>query len=659
MLTRTRIEAARPRAKPIKLFDGRGWYLEIAPSGGRWWRFKYRFAGKERRVSLGVYPAIGLKAARQRLEQARKLVAGGIDPSAQRQAAKRALVESCDDSFEALGREQAQRVEMGPDSREQDHRAARARYLPLARAAWIGATLAAVALVCARPAAAQIGIVTVTSGRVGGVTADGITSFKGIPFAAPPVGNLRWRAPQPVRPWSGIKKADHFGPECMQASVFGQSGARPAGSEDCLYLNVWTAAKSAHDRLPVMVWIYGGGYFAGSTSDPSFDGTRLAKQDAVLVSISYRLGALGFLADPQLDTESPHHVSGNYGLLDMIAALKWVKANIAKFGGDPSRVTIFGQSAGGFSVSLLTQSPLANGLFERAIAESGANFGPVQGDTRHNPFTLPAFLPVWRAEALGKRFLAVLGVHTIAAARALDAQAILTAQRAHQRTFSWFVPVRDGYVLPSDGYALYEARSFNDTPVLIGTNSDEGSFFEPPHTTPRQFEAQVRAVFGSYAASILATYPHATDAQSSQAQRDVFRDYFLAWRAWTWARLQSLKGEGKAYLYYFDVPTPPDAHGSPHGAELPYVFDNLPTPAPSAARALATLVSGYWVNFARTGNPNGPGLPRWPAFNASTRQVMVFDAHPSARLLPNRRKLEAFDAYFRWRREEAKKKQFN
>lgn len=312
--------------------------------------------------------------------------------------------------------------------------------------------------------------------------------------------------------------------------------------------------------------------------------------------------------------------------------------------------------------SLLAQSPRAKGLFQRAIAESGANFGPVQGDTRRNPFTLPAFPPVWRAEALGKRFLAVLGVQTIASARALDAQAILTAQSSSRRVFSWFVPVRDGYMLTGAGYPLYETRRFNDTPVLIGTNSDDGHLFEPPHTTPSQFEAQVRTVFGSYAASILAAYPHATEAQSSQAQRDVFRDYFMAWRAWSWARLQSLKGKGKAYLYYFDVRTPPDTQGSPHGAELPYVFDNLPAPAglaSPAAPALATMVSSYWVNFARTGDPNGPGLPHWPAFNTATQQVMVFDAHPSARLLPNHRKLEAFDAYFAWRREEAKKKQAN
>jgi para-nitrobenzyl esterase len=525
---------------------------------------------------------------------------------------------------------------------------------------WGGAALAAIALVCSRPAAAQTRIVSVTGGRVEGITAGGVTSFKGIPFAAPPVGNLRWRPPQPVKPWTGIKRADHFGPSCMQdPKNLGRFIKPLVVSENCLYLNVWTPAHSAGEKLPVMVWIYGGGYFTGSTSFPTNDGTQLAKQGVVLVSVSYRLGALGFLADPHLDAESPHHVSGNYGLLDMIAALKWVKANIARFGGDPSRVTIFGQSAGGFSVSLLAQSPLAKGLFQRAIAESGANFGPVQGDTRHNPFTLATFPPVWRAEALGKRFLTVLDVHTIAAARALDAQAVLAAQSS-SRTFHWFVPVFDGYVLPGAGYSLYEERRFNDTPVLIGTNSDEGSLFEAPYTTPSQFEAQVHAVFGSYAAGILAAYPHATEAQSSQAQRDVFRDYFMAWRAWSWARLQSLKGNGKAYLYYFAARTPPspgippDTHGSPHGAEVPYVFDNLTIPAPPSARALATMVSGYWVNFAKNGNPNGPGLPHWPAFNTATQQVMVFDAHPSARSLPNRRKLEAFDAYFAYRRAEAR-----
>ncbi len=284
---------------------------------------------------------------------------------------------------------------------------------------WIGATLAVAALLCARPAAAQIGIVTLTGGRVEGVMADGVVSFKGIPFAAPPVGNLRWRSPQPVRPWGGIRKADRFAAGCMQTPIvvpiFGEP---PAMSEDCLYLNVWTPAKSAGARLPVMVWIYGGSFLEGMTSQPVYDGTHLAQKGVIVVSLAYRLGVFGFLADPELSAESPLHVSGNQGLLDMIAGLKWVRRNITKFGGDPSRVTIFGESAGAISVGAIAQSPLAKGLFQRAIGESG----DALDDLFHEFVLLP------QAQRYGQRFLAKLGATSNAAARALGAQTLLKAQ---------------------------------------------------------------------------------------------------------------------------------------------------------------------------------------------------------------------------------------
>ncbi len=513
----------------------------------------------------------------------------------------------------------------------------------------IAATLAAIALLCGRPAAAQIGIVSVTGGRVEGVTADGVTSFKGIPFAAPPVGALRWRAPQAVGSWSGVKKADHFAPGCMQPrEAVVLLGEPPAMSEDCLYLNVWTPANSRHERLPVMVWIYGGSFLEGMTSPPYYDGTHLAQKGVVVVSLAYRVGVFGFLADPELSAESPLHVSGNQGLLDMIAGLKWVRRNIAQFGGDPSRVTIFGESAGAISVGAIAQSPLAKGLFQRAIGESGNALD----DLFHE------FVPLPQVERYGQQLLAKLGATSIAAARALDAQTLLKAQGpALVPGNGGFSPwmVVGGNALPEKGYRLYEARRFNDTPVLIGTNSDEGSIFVPPHTTPSQFEAQVRAQFGPAAAEVLAVYPHATEAESSQAAADVVRDSLFAWGAWTWARLQSKYGKNKAYLYYFDQRGPQHPpHGSPHGAEIGYVFDNLGTLVQTAANApaLAAMIDSYWVNFARTGNPNGPGLPHWPAFNDKSQRVMVFDAHPSARALPNRRQLEALDRYFTWARQQ-------
>ncbi len=524
---------------------------------------------------------------------------------------------------------------------------------------WLGATLAAIALACMRPAVAQIGIVSVTGGHVQGVSADGITSFKGIPFAAPPIGSLRWRDPRPVRPWKGIKEADHFAPVCMQdpGFFFKPSGLTPTISEDCLYLNVWTPARSARERLPVMVWIYGGGFDGGATGVPVYDGARLASKGVVLVSIAYRTGAFGFLADPELSAESPHHVSGNYGLLDMIAGLKWVQANIARFGGDPARVTIFGESAGGDAIGMLAQSPLAKGLFQRAIAESGSSF-----------FLLPDenSVDLQTAEAAGQRFLAKLGVSSIAAARSLDAQVLLKAQGLSVMGGDGFQPlVVASDLFPGDGFRSYRTRRFNDTPILIGSNADEGSLFVPAYTSPSRFEEQVRAQFGPFAMRVLAVYPHATDSQSSRAAIDLFRDTEMVWEAWTWTKLQSEDGQGKAYLYYFDRRSPQAPLGPTHGAEVGYVFGTLAAlglqtrltgPPGPADVALSEQIQSYWVNFAKTGNPNGPGLPQWPAFSPASQRAMYLDAHSHPGPVPNLRQLQVFDAYYRWRREEAKGK---
>ncbi len=526
----------------------------------------------------------------------------------------------------------------------------------------LGATFAAIALACVRPVAAQIGIVSVTGGRVEGVTADGVTSFKGIPFAAPPVGNLRWRDPQPVRPWKGIKPADRFAPGCMQDSRWVPVyGFPPALSEDCLYLNVWTSARSARERRPVMVWIYGGAFSGGTTSQPVYDGARLARKGVVLVSLAYQVGVFGFLSDPQLSREQDGR-SGNYGILDMIQGLRWVEANIAKFGGDPSNVTLFGESAGGIAVSMLAASPAARGLFERAICESGSDFAPA----RSSPFLInpPAGYnheggerigTLANAEQYGASFLAKLGAKSIAAARELPAAEILKAYEGGPSAN--FAPVFDGRILPGDQYVLYEERRFTDTPVLLGTNSDEGSIFVGPGVTRAKFEEEVRADYSKDADALLAVYPHATDAEAEQAARDLARDTMFAWGTWSWARLQSEYGKNKAYLYYFDEHVPQYLpQGAPHGAEIGYVFDNLGTlihtgskvtfPAAATDPALAAMISRYWVNFAKTGNPNGPGLPHWPAFNTSSQRVMYLDAQPHAGPVPNLRQLKVLDAYF-------------
>lgn len=492
-----------------------------------------------------------------------------------------------------------------------------------------------------------------------GVLADGVVSFKGIPFAAPPIGDLRWKEPQPVKSWSGEKKADTFGPSCMQDAIFARMfGAPPAMGEDCLYLNVWTPAKTPADKLPVMVWIYGGGFAGGMTSIPAYDGTHFAKKGVVLVSVAYRLGAFGFLAHPELSAESGTG-SGNYGLQDMIAGLQWVKANIAKFGGDPGRVTIFGESAGGIAVSMLAASPPAKGLFQRAISESGGNFGPPKF-ANEGGVNVP---PLKVAEASGKTFLAKIGAADIKAARAVSADTIQKAVGPGMGTGFW--PVFDGHVLLGDQYLLYQQGRFNDTPVLIGTNSDEGALFAQPGATSAGFESAIRGGYGAKADVILAANPHKTDAEAATATKNIFRDSAFAWPTWTWAKFQSEKGKGKAYVYYFDVRNPQSPNGATHAAEIGYVFGNLggggggpaglagpPTPTDLA---VSDLMSSYWVNFAKNGDPNGPGLPHWPAFSTNAQNAMFFDTQSSARPLPNLPQLEALDAYYAWRRDEAKK----
>src|SRR5689334_22034464 len=515
-------------------------------------------------------------------------------------------------------------------------------------------SIAAAAILAATVAHAQIREVDVTGGKVAGVSAGGTTVFKGIPFAAAPVGERRWKAPQPVAPWTGVRDGSKFGAACVQDPMFPRLFAGPTElSEDCLYLNVWTPAKSAGDKLPVMVWIYGGGFVGGQTSAPIYDGAKLAAKGVILVSVAYRLGAFGFLAHPELSRESGKG-SGNFGLQDQIAGLQWVKTNIAKFGGDPSRVTIFGESAGGIAVSMLCASPAAKGLFQGAISESGGNFGPGRIDNGATEGGV-TMVPLKMAEASGHQFLEKLGVTDIKSARELSADKIQAGLGQGAQTRFW--PVFDGKILPGDQHELYEAGRFNDTPVLIGTNSDEGASFARPGVTTASFEEQVRAGYGKQADAILSAYPHATDEEAMQSSRDLFRDSVFAWPTWAWASLQSQKGKGKAYIYYFDHKTPRTPHGAQHASEIGYVFHNLggrgPAPEPDNI-AISDLMSTYWTNFAKNGNPNGPGLPDWPAFSESSQQVMYFDGHSGSQPVPNITQIKAMDAYFAWRREQAR-----
>ena len=489
--------------------------------------------------------------------------------------------------------------------------------------------------------------VKVEGGLVQGVSEDNLTVYKGIPFAAPPVGDLRWRAPRPAPPWKEVRKADQFAPGCIPS----MGGAPPSGaSEDCLYLNIWTPAKSPKDQIPVLVWIYGGGFNAGATSVPVYSGEKLAKRGVVLVSIAYRVGLLGFFAHPELSAESSHHVSGNYGLLDMIAGLQWIQRNIAAFGGDPKRVTIFGESAGGIAVSMLCASPLAKGLFQGAISESGGSFGPFS----RTPTPGENMRVLADAEASGAEFAKSANAPTLRALRALAPDRLLEAAR-RQRGMAW--PIVDGWVIPDDQYRLYEAGRFNDTPILVGYNSDEGASFSPGRT-PEEYIANVRKRYGPFADRLLQAYPSAAETVPKTA-RDLMRDSAFGWHTWIWARLQSEHGKGKAYYYYFDqhpehpAGSPEAGHGSPHGAEIPYVFEHLSDarrPVTAEDRTISDAMAAYWTNFAKCGDPNGEGVPLWPAFSDENPVVMYFAGAPHTGPVPSADSLRVLDSYFAWRR---------
>jgi para-nitrobenzyl esterase len=430
--------------------------------------------------------------------------------------------------------------------------------------------------------------------------------FKGIPFAAPPVNALRWQPPRPAAHWDGVRQADRFSSTCSQPARTGASLLLPTSkglgetSEDCLYLNVWTAVGSAGEHLPVMVYIHGGGYRDGSGSGLVFNGEALAKKGVILVTTNYRVGILGFFAHPELTKESDYHASGNYGLLDQVAALQWVQKNIAGFGGDPKRVTVFGQSAGSGSVLALMASPLTKGLFQRAIGESG---GPAMGPMKNRA----------DAEQAG------LKLGTLAALRAKPAKELLQIAGSG--------PIVDGWFLPEDEGAIFRQGKQNDVPLIAGSNAEEANVSGRP-VPAEQFIAQTKHRYGDLGGSYLKLYPAGSEQQAKASQMTALNDA-LAWQMMTWARWQSKTGKSKAYLYYFTRQPPPDApvKGAAHTAELYYVFHNLKLYDRQWAawdRKLEEIVSSYWVNFAAHGDPNGAGLPRWTAFSEQqSDKVMV------------------------------------
>ena len=521
------------------------------------------------------------------------------------------------------------------------------------RLAGVAAALCAMTLASHLAWAGFAGPVKTEGGLVQGSVEGDVTVFKGIPFAAPPVGELRWTPPARVSSWSGVKGATGYAPACIQVSrAIPSLGIEKVDvNEDCLYLNVWTPAKSADEKLPVMVWLHGGGFTIGSPTLLSYQGDKLAKRGVIVVTVAYRLGALGFLAHPDLSAESAHHVSGNYGLLDMIAGLRWVRDNIAAFGGDPDRVTIFGESAGGAAVSILAASPLAKGLFQRAICESGGYFKPSSSP----PLPGQRQLRLADAEKAGVAFATKLGAKSIQDLRAISADEILKGSAGVQGITG---PNVDGWVISGDEYKLYEAGKFNDTPVIVGYNSNEGASFQGP-TTPKKYKKSIKAEYGSFAKQILKAYPAKGKDVTQQSAQDLARDMNFGWNSWTWAKLQDKTGKSPIFVYFFAHQLPkgpvprPIPKGAPHGTEIAYVFQH---PAEqnqtwdASDQALSDDVADYWTNFAKTGDPNGAGLPKWPAFDNADPQYMHFNDKPEAGPVPNPDQLKAVDAFIAWQR---------
>ncbi len=477
--------------------------------------------------------------------------------------------------------------------------------------------------------------VQTNSGVVEGKQDGPVRTFLGIPYAAPPVGDLRWKPPVAADKWIGVRKSTQFGARCMQAPVFGDMTFTDAGhSEDCLFLNVWTTAKTSDAKLPVMVWIHGGGFVAGASSEPRQDGTVLAQQGVVVVSMNYRLGIFGFFVHPELAKESGRNAAGNYGLLDQVAALQWVRDNIAAFGGDPGNVTIFGESAGSFSVSELMASPLTKGLLHKAIGESGGAFS-------RTGLALDTLAS--REEKDSKFASSAYGVQTLAELRAIPAQKLLDGAFKPMGQGPDFGPVVDGYFLPETVAAIFAAGKQNDVPLLAGWNHDEGSFaiaFAPKKPDAESLKALAQKDFGDKAADFLKLYPADNDAQAFRSTEDYAGDQFIAWSTWKWIEAQVATGKQPVYRYRFDLGPPSDPKGPQlgafHSADIEYVFGQLDS-RPHVEwkpenRQLSEQMQKYWANFAKNGDPNGPGLAKWPVYSSADGwQVMYLDEPLAAR----------------------------
>jgi para-nitrobenzyl esterase len=484
---------------------------------------------------------------------------------------------------------------------------------------------------------AQNPIIKTANGSLEGVTnADkSIRIFKGIPFASPPIGDLRWKAPQAPKNWTGIRKCTEFSaspiqnkPEpflCWTEEFIAQP--EPL-SEDCLYLNIWTKAKKTKEKLPVFVWIYGGGLSSGSANCAIYDGEEMAKKGVVFVSINYRVGAFGFMAHPALTKESGHNSSGNYGFLDQMQALKWVQKNISAFGGDPNNVTIAGQSAGSFSVNALVASPLAKGLFHKAIAQSG---GLLSGRFSNNLET---------SELQGEKFMQKVGANSIAELRNKSATQI---QKMSNSGFRFGVTL-DGYVLPTDLLQHFEKGLFNEVPLLTGWVTGDGTLMGNAPISVEKYEAEAKINFGNKAQTFLNIFTASTDeeAKASKAKLGMFQ--FAALSSHLWAGFNK---KNNSYLYQFSH-VPPDKidfpnYGAFHTAEVPYALHSLQKWKRTWQAVdwdLENKMSSYWVNFAKTGNPNGKDLPEWKAYDKEKGHIMEFGDNTILKEAPFKKELD-------------------
>lgn len=486
------------------------------------------------------------------------------------------------------------------------------------------------------------------NGILEGVDESGIKTFKGVPFAAPPVGNFRWREPQPVQNWDGVRKANKFGPRAMQLPVFGDMNFRSDGmSEDCLYLNVWTPAKKGDEKLPVLVYFYGGGFMAGDGSEPRYDGESMARKGIVAVTVNYRLGVFGFFAYPELTKESPHHASGNYGLLDQSAALQWVQKNIAVFGGDPKKITIAGESAGSYSVSAQMASPLSKNIIAGAIGESGSLLGSATASLKE-------------AETKGAEFATSLKANTLADLRAMPAEEVLKATAT--AGFGRFPICVDGYFFTKSPIEIYEKGEQAHVPLLVGWNSQEMTYqwiLQQDKPTLENYKKAVEKLYKEKSAEALRVYNASNDEEVEQVATDLAGDRFIGFSTWRWSNMQSKTGGKPVYRYLYarprpkmrpeignataglaggvikdssvkKVPPPPPDKGAVHSAEIEYAMGNLPTNRvydwqPEDYK-VSEIMQTFFANFIKTGNPSGLGVPEWnPIDNSKTVQVMRID----------------------------------